>query len=370
MVTFPYLNSGNIENMKNAIGALLLITVMCRAQSSYTYEVEKVSEDVFVLKPRISEYRWVTSNIIVVVNDSDVLVVDSGLTLAAAQEAINQIKKITTKPVRYLVNTHWHGDHWQGNETFAKVFPGIEIIATEQGLKGMSRNGTVWATQLYARNFQNSINEYEKGIAAKVFDGKTLDDKQLEELKIGLTQMKQDLLDIKSLKPRLPDVTFSDKMIIQRGNREIQLLYLGIGNTSGDAIVYLSKERILITGDLVVHPSPYESGMFSPEWLETSKRLAAFDYQFLIPGHGDVQKDHRYLDFLNSFFEEIIKQINAAYIKGITKVDDIKAAVTHQTVIDELNKVSLNKQFTEKLESGFVGAAIQTSFKRIIQGKQ
>jgi glyoxylase-like metal-dependent hydrolase (beta-lactamase superfamily II) len=356
--------------IQRAIGMMMLISAMCQAQTSYPYEVEKVSEDVFVLKPRISEYRWVTSNIVVVINESDVLVVDSGLSPAAAQEAINQIKKITNKPVHYLVNTHWHGDHWQGNETFAKIFPGIEIIATEQGLKGMARNGMVWATQLYAKNFQNSINEYEKSIASKTFEGKSMNDKQLEELKIGLAQMKQDLLDIKALKPQLPNVTFSDKMIIQKGGREIQLLYLGIGNTSGDAIVYLPKEKILITGDLVVHPSPYESGMFSPEWLETSKKLAGFDYQFLIPGHGDALRDHLYLDFLNSFFEEIIKQVNAAYLKGITKVDDIKAAVTHQMVINELNKVSSNKPFTEKLDPVFVGAAIQTSFKRIIQGKQ
>jgi glyoxylase-like metal-dependent hydrolase (beta-lactamase superfamily II) len=201
-------------------------------------------------------------------------------------------------------------------------------------------------------------------------DGKTLSDSELVTLKEGTEQLRQDIESMKQLKPVLPNTTYSEKMILKRGNREIQLLYLGIGNTSGDAVVYLPSEKLLVPGDLVVYPSPYESGMFSPEWLETSEKLAALDYNILIPGHGNVQHDRSYLNFLNALYKEIITQINNAYLKGTTGVDDLKTVVTHQTVTAELNKNPAHEKFTKDLDPAFVPAAVQTSFRRIIQGKK
>ncbi len=340
------------------------------AQSFYKYEVEKVATDIFVLKPIISDYRWVTSNIVVIVNENDLLVVDSGLLPDAANEAIKEIREISSKPIRNLVNTHWHGDHWQGNEAFEKAYPRIQFIATEQGKKSIEENGLVWAKKLYIKYFELSIANYDKAIAEKSLDGKTLSDVELADLKTATAQFRQDLEGIRRLKPVLPNITFSDKLVITKGSREIQLLYLGIGNTSGDAVVYLPKEKIVIAGDLVVHPSPYESGMFSPEWLETSQKLAALDFEILIPGHGEVQHNKDYLNFLNSLFEEIIKQVKYAYKNGTTSADDLKKAVTHKSVTDELLKVPAYKPFIEKLDAGFVHQSIQTSFKRIIQGKK
>jgi glyoxylase-like metal-dependent hydrolase (beta-lactamase superfamily II) len=348
-----------------------LTSIALFAQSVYKYEVEKVQDDIYVLKPVINDYRWVTSNIILIVNERDALVVDSGLLPAAATEAIKEIKKITTKPVKYLVNTHWHGDHWQGNDAFEKAYPGVEIIATEQGLKGMQANGMVWAKQLYLKYFQNFyLSKYEKALTEKSLDGKTLSDAELVTLKEGTEQLRQDIESMKQLKPVLPNTSYSDKMILHRGTREIQLLYLGIGNTSGDAVVYLPNEKLVVPGDLVVYPSPYESGMFSPEWLETSQALAALDYNTLIPGHGDVQRDHLYLNFLNALYSEIIAQVSNAYLKGTTGVDDFKKMVTHETVTSELNKKPEYEKFTKNLDSAFVPAAIQTSFRRIMQGKK
>jgi glyoxylase-like metal-dependent hydrolase (beta-lactamase superfamily II) len=352
--------------------ALLSVTsIPAFSQSVYKYEVEKVQDDIYVLKPVINDYRWVTSNIILIVNEREALVVDSGLLPAAATEAIKEIKKITTKPVKYLVNTHWHGDHWQGNDAFEKTYPGLEIIATEQGLKGMQANGMVWAKQLYLKYFQNFyLSKYEKALTEKSLDGKTLSDAELLTLKEGTEQLRQDIESMKQLKPVLPNTSYSDKMILKRGNREIQLLYLGIGNTSGDAVVYLPNEKVVVAGDLVVYPSPYESGMFSPEWLETSQKLAALDYKTLIPGHGDVQRDQLYLNFLNALYNEIISQVNNAYLNGTTGVDDFKKVVTHETVTSTLNKKPEYEKFTKNLDPAFVPAAIQTSFRRIMQGKK
>jgi len=325
---------------------------------------------VYVLKPAISDYRWVTSNIIFIINDDDVFVVDSGLLPSAADEAIKEIKKITDKPVRYLFNTHWHGDHWQGNFAFLQAYPGIQIITTSENLKMINRNGMVWAKQLYNRYLDFYVDKYSEAIESKKLDDKELSESEVKELQAALEQVKNDNDEMSSFTPIAPSVTFSDKMVIHDGGREIQLLYLGIGNTPGDGIVYLPNEKILITGDLVVYPSPYESGMFSPEWLETSRKLAKFDYNLLIPGHGDVQSDHQYLDYLNALFSEIIKEVSDAYVSGTSRSSDIKNVVTYESVVTELNKNHDYVKYTDKLDPGFVSSALDTSLRRIIQGKQ
>jgi cyclase len=350
--------------------SVLLITVYsAMSQSRYKYEVEKVVEDVYVLKPRNNPYRWVTANIVVIVNSDDVLVVDSGLLPEAGTEAIKEIKKITPKPVKYLINTHWHGDHWQGNEVFAKEYPGLEIISAEGGFKGIKRNGVMWVQTFYPKYLQMMIDNYEADVKRGGFEGeKPLDEAQMKELKEGLDQTKTDLESVKKIKLTLPTLTFSDKMTIRKGDREFQFFYLGIGNTIGDAILYLPKEKILIPGDLVVYPSPYESGAFSKEWVDTSKKLRDFDFNFLIPGHGRIQKDYNYLDYLNALFTEVSSQINQAFLAGKTTADEAAKVVTHESVINELNKNQKYIEYTKRLDPGFVSSAVQDSYKRAMIG--
>src|SRR4051812_929256 len=111
--------------MKKFVFAAFLLAPLSACCQSYHYDVEKVVEGVYVLKPVINDYRWVTTNVILIVNERDAMVVDSGLNPRAGADAIVEIKKITQLPVKYLVNTHWHGDHWQGNESFVDAYPGI-----------------------------------------------------------------------------------------------------------------------------------------------------------------------------------------------------------------------------------------------------
>jgi cyclase len=359
--------------MKNVIFFFLSVMVHFGgySQSSYTYNVEKVIDGIYVLKPVISELRWVTSNIVVIVNDQDVFVVDSGLLPSAGEEAIRHIKKLTSKPVKFLVNTHWHGDHWQGNGAFVNHFPGVEIIASTEGYKGIARNGMLWMRKFYEHYWSGYVQSYETAVkTGNSVDGKGLSADTLNYIKSALVDMNNDLEELKSTKPVYPTITFSDQLIIRSGQREIRVLYLGWGNTTGDAIVYLPQEKILITGDLVVYPSPYESGAFSREWLETSRKLTGFDFNYLIPGHGDVLHNASYLNYLNALFEEITRQMNAAFLAGKNNLEGFLDTVTHGSVT-----VALSAQypdyslFIRNLDPGFVAAAVRSSFQKAKEGK-
>ncbi len=352
------------------VSVFFLGSICATGQAVYKYETEKVTEDIYVLKPLINDYRWVTANIVVIVNSEDVLVVDSGLLPEAGTEAVKEIKKITNKPVKFLLNTHWHGDHWQGNESFAKAYPGIEFIAAEQGFHAILRNGMMWINTFYPKYLQGMVDSYEEAVKrGQLGEGKPLTPEGMKYLSEGLNQVKQDLASVKTIKPTVPTFTFTDKFIMRRGGREFQFYYLGIGNTVGDAVLYLPKEKVLIPGDLVVYPSPYESGAFSKEWVETSKKLAQFEFKYLIPGHGAVQKDYSYLNYLNALFAEVSKQTNAVYLSGKNSADDAVKIVTAESVVAELNKTPEYAQYTKYLDPGFVRSAVQNTFKRAIEGK-
>ncbi|MBS1576222.1 MAG: MBL fold metallo-hydrolase [Bacteroidetes bacterium] len=340
------------------------------SQSLFKYDIEKITADVYVLKPVINEYRWVTANIVVIVGEDDIVVVDSGLLPDAAREAIREIRKISNKPVRQLLNTHWHGDHWQGNEVFAKEFPGLQIISTEKNSEAIKRSGMVWINNFYPKYLQQMIDGYEMEIKNNKPAGsdKNFNANELELIKEGVGQVKEDLANMKKINPVFPNVIFNDKMIIKKGQRIFEFYYLGVGNTVGDAVLYLPNEKILIPGDLVVYPSPYESGAFSKEWVETSKKLKQFDFNYLVPGHGDVQHNTGYLDYLNDLYAELFRQMNDAYLRGKATIEEVQKMVTTESVTKELNKNPKYVYFTKNLGNDFVPNAIRDSYRRLSIG--
>lgn len=348
----------------------LLTSGITYAQSRYSFETKKVTNDIYVLYPKINPYRWVTSNVIVIENSNDVVVVDSGLLPSAAEAAIAEIKKITSKPVKYLLNTHWHGDHWQGNEAYVKAYPGIEIVASAEGRDGIATNGRAWVDIYYKKYFAAAISNYENLLKNKSYsDGKKISDEELTKIKEGLEDFKKDLEEMKTVNSTLPTITYSDKFFVYRGDREIQIHYLGFGNTTGDAIVYLPKEKVLITGDMVVYPSPYESGAFSKEWMLALEKLKSFPFNFMIPGHGEVQTDASYIDFLDALFKEIIKQVNQAWLNGTTQVEEAQKIVTHESVITVVGKDNRFKEFIKNLDTSFVASAVKTALQKAKEKK-
>jgi cyclase len=90
----------------------------------------------------------VDGNSIAVVNEHDVLVFDTNVLPSAARIVLGELRKITDKPVHYVVNSHWHPDHWDGNEVYAKEFPSLEIIASEDTRRLMENTMNVYIKTL------------------------------------------------------------------------------------------------------------------------------------------------------------------------------------------------------------------------------
>ena len=218
------------------------------------------------------------SNGAVVVNEADVLVVDSHMTPSAARALLADLGKITDKPVRYLVNTHFHFDHTHGNEAFG---PEVEIIGHEfthrQLAAGDSKRGRAYETFIGAT--PETVERARAGLDALGDEERAA----MEERLAGAMKLYEES---EAVVPRPPTLALRQAVTLYRGGREIRLLHAGRGHTGGDVFVYLPAEKALITGDLLTAGLPYMGDAFVAEWVGTLDELLALDVEVILPGHG------------------------------------------------------------------------------------
>jgi glyoxylase-like metal-dependent hydrolase (beta-lactamase superfamily II) len=105
------------------------------------------------------------------------------------------------------------------------------------------------------------------------------------------------------------------------GKREVRILWLGRGNTGGDAIIYVPDSRVVMTGDLVVSPTPYAYGSYLTEWRQTLHRLMDLDATAIVPGHGPVQRDWAYIKRLDALLGAVLAQVAQGESQGRSLAD-------------------------------------------------
>jgi len=139
--------------------------------------------------------------------------------------------------------------------------------------------------------------------------------------------------DIESLVPEWrqtkfigPTMGFEQAVNISLGNREVKVMWLGRGDTGGDAVIYVPDSKVVMTGDLVVSPTPYSFGSYLSEWIQTLNKLMALDATTIVPGHGLVQHDWGYVKTLVSMLESVTSQVRAA-VKQKLSLEDTRKKV-------------------------------------------
>jgi glyoxylase-like metal-dependent hydrolase (beta-lactamase superfamily II) len=304
---------------------------MAAATSSFAdtneRQVTKLAEGVYAIQHKSSNDGNVNGNTTVIIGDREVFVVDSCYSPSLAREDIAQIRQWTKKPVGYLLNTHFHNDHNNGNRAYLDAFPSLAIVAQEETKKDMDL--------IQPGNIERAPKQIAQTIAAlkqgKTPGGRTLTEdekKQVSEMLPGLDQQEAEF---KTMVYQPPTLTFVDKLDIDIGNREVQVKHLGRGNTPGDAIVYLPKEKILIAGDLLVSPIPYTFDGYPAEWAHTLQNMAQLDATTIVPGHGPVLRDKAYLylvaDLLKSTVDQLRARISQIGHPGFHSLDDVKGSV-------------------------------------------
>lgn len=264
-------------------------------QGLFTIDFQKIADDVYVASRPEPLRFMVEGNVTIIVNDRDVVVVDASGTPETARKVIAGIRKLSSRPVRYLVNTHAHGDHTVGNQEYLRAFPGVEIVGHPETLAYLTGRGIGYVAEI-AASTESRKADGRKEIARVLAEGRPGADRIVANLR----QYYEHDIDLRQASYRAttiapPTLLVEDQLTLRRGERTIEIRFLGQGDTRGDLVVYLPRERIVVTGDLVVHPVPYGFSRQPLRWRETLGRLSALPIDILVPGHGDVQHGPGYL---------------------------------------------------------------------------
>ncbi|HEX5131443.1 MAG TPA: MBL fold metallo-hydrolase [Candidatus Krumholzibacteria bacterium] len=292
------------------------------------------SYDIVTLADGVYGFVWsdplkdpIEGNALFVINPHDVLVVDTGILPGTARAMVAELEKLTDRPVRYVVNTHWHDDHVNGNQVYEDRWPGVEFIAHRN-----TRTDVI----------DRVINTRKADIAAMVpvrekyrrWADTGLDDegKQLVESRRNRAREIADMYamcipELESLRPCPPTLTFDDSLVIHRGERVIKIMYLGLGNTRGDTVVLLPNEHIAATGDLMAYPVPFGIGSYYKDWIDTLARVDSLNANVLFFGHGPPQRDRAYLRQVQDLLQALVQQVDAAVNAGAT-LEETQARVT------------------------------------------
>jgi glyoxylase-like metal-dependent hydrolase (beta-lactamase superfamily II) len=184
----------------------------------------------------------------IIVGDDAVLVADTQATPAMAADVIRRIREVTDKPIKYVVLTHYHAVRVLG----ASAYKPQQIIASQDTYDLIVERG-------------EADKASEIGRFPRLFSN-------VETVPAGVTW---------------PTITFTGKMTLWLGKLEVQILQLGRGHTKGDTVVWLPKDRVLLSGDLVeFDATPYAGDAYFQDWPRTLDNVAALKPLALVPGRG------------------------------------------------------------------------------------
>jgi len=238
-----------------------------------TLQTQRLGEGVYAL---VSD-KPPTDNSGFIVGDESVLVVDAHINPEMAQQIIDSVRRVTDKPIAFLINTNYHGDHTFGNIAFPAS---TTIIAHEATAAGMANH------------------ELERQLMLQTVSGDT---EALQGVRL-----------------RLPDITFDDRLTIDLGGRVVELYHFGRGNTPGDTVVYEPATRTAWTGNLVIAgsvPPMFETD--AATYLQTITAFASeLDVETIIPGHGVPTDGASQLASYQAYLGDLLNKVREQIREG------------------------------------------------------
>lgn len=291
-----------------------LVSAQGRVVESDSHRFTEIAEGVWHVVATGTVFTM--SNAMVLIGARDVLVVDSHVTPAAAEALLASLPVITDKPVRYLVNSHYHFDHAHGNQAFPE---GVDIIGhsfTRDKLSGEIGNVLEESTfRSFSDGVPTLVANLERQVAAESDPARKA---QLQERH----RVQRDYMNaIGEVVPTPPNITLETEMtlfqLVARGSREIRLLHLGRAHTGGDVVIYLPRERVLFSGDMMLPGLSYMGDGHVDEWPATLEALKALNFDVLLPGHGPPVHSKDPITHFQAYLTDLWRKTTAMHRRGV-----------------------------------------------------
>lgn len=243
------------------------------------------------------------------VTDEGVLLVDSKTSPSLGEELLRKVREVTEKEIKYLVFTHYHGDHIQG----AQIFEKSTVIS-----HGNTRKNIEKITIPRIEEMKRNLPEQIKSAREKVEKFRTENNPELKKAEEELASLERRWKDLENLKIIIPQVIVEDRYSIKLGGKEIVLFYSGKGHTDGDLLVYFPSEKTIHMGDLlfnnIIPVIDFQGGSNTENWIRILEEVEKMDLQIVIPGHGEIgdksilRAQAEYLKLLRNEVKKLIDQ--------------------------------------------------------------
>lgn len=295
-----------------------------RREDGYFQETRKVAPGVWSFaEPRFQVQP--IGNVTLVEQSDGLVLVDSGGSPGSGRRIVAEIRRLSSKPVTAVIITHWHGDHPQGLSEILKAWPKARTIATR-------------ATQAHLRDrktmntpaaFDPAADEafYRRGQSFVAYARRMADQASDPADRAGWAAaarlFAQYAEDMRGAVTVSTTEAFDERLDLPDRLTPVEVRFLGRANTDGDAVVWLPKQKVLITGDIVVAPFPFGFGSYPADWLRTLDRIRAYDFRVLLPGHGPPQRDRIYLDRLTAAIAQVQAAVAPLAVRGVP-LDDVR----------------------------------------------
>jgi glyoxylase-like metal-dependent hydrolase (beta-lactamase superfamily II) len=259
--------------------------------------------------------RFNDCNSLIVAADNYVIVVDAQESASDVAQIIDFVQDEIGKPVRYLVNTHWHGDHTQGNTLYKDVYgEGLVIIGHEtQAIDVPERAATSHAERVAAYRDQLPAARAQLETGVKL-DGSRFTDEELAAQTVRVERAEAWLAANENVVFTGPTLTIDDALNIDAGSASFTV-FPQRGHTRGDLLVYFPRIQVLAAGDLV-DVMPYSGHGYPLEWLAALELIDALDFSIIVPGHGAALYDRKLIANLIAYFDSLTSQVAALAADG------------------------------------------------------
>jgi glyoxylase-like metal-dependent hydrolase (beta-lactamase superfamily II) len=310
------------------LGASLLEQAVLRAAHAQAqpaapqpalFDIGKVAEGVYAAVARPS--ALINCNAAIFENANDLMIVDTHSKPSAVVSLVSQIRReITTKPIRYIVNTHFHWDHTQGTPSYKRIAPRADVVSSAATRSLIAELG---AARLKAsvEEVPKAVERYRKQLeAARTPEEKSHYERMISEARGYVREMQ-------NYAPELPNVTFRDDLVLHDKAHDIHLAFRGRGHTAGDIVVFCPQKKVMAAGDLLHCFFPYIDDGYPREWPRTLRSAGEFEFTEAIGGHGPVQNGHDRLNQMAAYIEELTAAVENGKREGRT-VEELERAIT------------------------------------------
>lgn len=281
------------------------------------FEIRKAAEGVYqaFAKPN----ALLNSNGVIFVNSKEVIVVDSHSRPSSAASLVAQIKKeITDKPVKYLVDSHFHWDHAHGNATYEKLGAKIVASKTTQRLMAETSASRVKGTLEPGGKVALGMASVPTLIEAAKENLAKASGADAEALKIRLQQLDVYAAEMKNFSPAVPKVTFDKTYSIKDKDFDLILQFNGRAHTAGDTQVYCPSKGAIATGDVA---AAFMGDGYPRDWAKTLDTIMKLKFDIVLPGHGPIQTDKSQMMTMRNYVEELTARVSAGKQAGQSVAD-------------------------------------------------